>query len=264
MRLANRRIDVQWRRVSPISAAVAAVFAASTASGDQRLFTYVYEATTMPKGAVEYEQWATWLTDKPDDSSFDRLDFRHELEWGLTDHLQLGLYLADWRYENGRSVDDDGVEYRDSALEVIYNLTSPVTDGVGMALYGEYKVGPDLQELEGKLIVQKNLGAVVLAYNAILEAQWEQEGGRWEDNGQVAQTAGASYMLSPQFSLGAELLHEVPLPDWSESDPSVLYAGPNFSWRLGRWWVTITQFFQVTDEAGEPDFQTRLITGVNF
>ena len=234
----------------------------ATHAGERR-FTYVYEANTQPKGAVEFEQWVTLKTNKDTDAKFDRLDFRHELEFGLTDRLQLGLYLADWRYEDGRSVADDGATYRDTAIELIYKLRDPVDDGFGLAIYGEVKLGDELFELEGKLIVQKNLGKWVFAWNGIIEAEWE--GSNYSrDKGEFGQTLGASYQFSPKLTAGIELLHEVEYDDWSQWQDHVVYLGPNVSVRTPGWWMTITPMFQVTDIDSEPNFQARFIFGFDF
>ena len=89
---------------------------------------------------------------------FDRFDIRHEIEVGVTDHFQLGLYLSDWRYEENRPKGVHRGDWRGVALEGIWNLTNPTTDPVGLALYAEVKIGDKLLELEGKLIAQKNIG----------------------------------------------------------------------------------------------------------
>ena len=234
----------------------------SSAHASERRFTFVYEATTQPKGTLEFEQWVTWKTEKESDRNFGRFDFRHELELGLTDNLQLALYVSDWRYERGDSV-DDGAEWRDAAIEIIYNLWDPVTEPLGLALYGEIKVGDALLELEGKLIVQKNVGKWVLAWNGTIEAEWE--GQRFdEDNGKFEQVLGASYQFTPRLFAGFEVLHEVEYEDWSQWSDHAVYVGPNFSYRTERWWVTITPLLQVTDLDDEPDIQTRLIFGFDF
>lgn len=247
-----------------VSASILVVlFASQFAQASDRRFTYVYEATTQPKGAVEFEQWGTWKTHKRSDSTFDRFDIRHEIEFGLTDRLQMGIYLADWRYEDGRSVDNDGADYRDTAVEFIYNLSDPVNDALGSAIYGEIKLGDELFELEAKLILQKNVGKWVFAWNGTIEAEWE--GSDYsEDKGKLAQSFGASYQFSPKFTAGIELLHEVENDDWREWQDHVLYIGPNFSYRADTWWVTVTPLFQITDEADEADFQARFIFGFNF
>jgi hypothetical protein len=149
---------------------------------------------------------------------------------------------------------------------VVYNMTNPTTDLLGSALYGEIQLGHRKFELEGKIILQKNVGRWVFAYNATLEAEWEGDSS-WhfdERKGVIEQTAGASYQFSPRFLVGAEILHEVEFEDWSEAEDHVLYAGPDASWRTGNFWVTLTPLVQLTSLSSEPDFQTRLIFGFDF
>ncbi len=227
----------------------------------ERRFTYTYEATTHKKGEWELEQWTTWKTAKETNRDFDRFDFRTELEYGVTDKFQLGFYLSDWRYEENSPDNIRGGDWRNVGVEGILNLTDPTTEPLGLALYGEVKLGDALFELEGKFIAQKNFGKSVLAYNAIIEAEWE--GGHYQDdNGELQQTLGFSYQFSPRFLAGMELLHEVGIPDWrGASGKGVLYVGPNFSYRTETWWATLTPLFQVSDVEDEPDFQMRLIVG---
>lgn len=235
-------------------------FLAVPSEAGDRKFTYTYEATTAAKGSWEYEQWVTWKAYRSGGNR-NRFDFRHEVEVGLTDHLQLGIYMSDWslNYEKGHT----DADWKSAGAELIWNLTNPTTDFLGSALYGEVKVGDEVFVLEGKLILQKNLGPWVIAYNAIVEAEWE--GADYnEEVGVLEQTLGVSYQISPKFSVGAELLHEVEFADWDRSGENVLYAGPNFSVRSGKWFATSTVLFELTGVEGEADVQTRLIFGVNF
>ncbi len=244
----------------------------SAASAGERRFTYVYEALTLPPQEVEYEQWVTWKTATEQNRDFDRFEFRHELEFGLTDHLQAGLYLSDWNYERSRTEPDEKDrtfptsegEWDGIGLELIQNLTNPVTDPIGISLYGEVRGGNQNLELEGKLILEKDIGSWVIAYNATLEAEWE--GDRIsEDNGEIQQSAGISYQFSPSLLAGIELLHEIGIPDWKGArDKAEFFLGPNVSYRAKRWWVTLTPLFQVSDIEDAEDFQMRLIVGVNL
>jgi hypothetical protein len=115
---------------------------------DARRFTYIYEATTEEPGEVEMENWITWGTSPRDERRFNAVDFRHEIEFGVIDHLQMGLYLADWGYRDDPAANEHGFRYQSSALELIYNLTNPATDLLGLALYGEVRGGPKELELE--------------------------------------------------------------------------------------------------------------------
>lgn len=241
----------------------ALILSSIAAQANQRKFAYTYEATTAPKGSIEFENWVTWRyrDAKSGSSRVDRFDFRHELEFGVTDRLQIGLYLADWTY-NERDPEKKA-RYQHSGIEAIYNLTNPTTDLMGSGLYGEVLVGDDVVELEGKILLQKNFGPLMVAYNAIIEAEWEGEDLE-ERTGKFEQTLGISYELNRYLSLGAEALYEVEFADWKESGESVVYVGPNASVRAGRFFATLTGLFQVTDIDEEYDVQTRLIFGFDF
>jgi hypothetical protein len=249
---------------SLIAAFVATHFiVASSAEAGARRFTYVYEATTAVPGSVESENWITWKTSPREERGFNEVDFRNELEFGVTEHFQIGLYLADWGYLEDPNANEHGFRYQSSALELIYNLLNPTTDLLGSALYGEIRGGPEELELESKVILQKNLGRFVFAYNGTLEAKWE--GNHLEERGgEFSQSLGVSYEISPTWLVGSELLHEIDLPDWSEAEDSVVYVGPNVSYRRGIWWATVTPLAQLTNIKSEVDFQTRLIFGFSF
>lgn len=241
---------------------VAALPALSAFAGARR-FTYVYETSTAAPGTFELESWITWSTHKDEDSTFDRLDFRHEIEFGITDRLQAAVYVADWNYRDGRSIENPGYAYDGSAFELIYNLSNSQTSPIGSALYGELKIGEDLVKLESKILLDKQFGPLLLAYNATLEAEWEGED-LDERTGEFQQTLGGSYEITPQFLVGGELLHEIEFPEWSEGEDSVVYAGPNVSIRFGNWWTTATALVQLTNIGGEANFQLRTIVGYSF
>ncbi len=234
---------------------------AMSASAGQRNFTYTYEVTTSPKGAFEIENWVTWKH-RGGAARVDEFDFRHELEFGLTDRLQLGIYLANWNYTDAPG--EHRARYENSGAELIWNLTNPTTDLLGSALYLEVNGGNRSLELEGKLLLQKNLGPVIAAYNAIVEARWAGRNLRDEVAGEFAQTLGVSVALNPHFSVGGEVLHEIDLPDWRDAEPSVLWLGPNASFRVRNFYATLTGLFRATSNPEEPRVQTRLIFGFDF
>jgi hypothetical protein len=251
--------------VFALCALVSAAFAPRLHAIERR-FTYTYETTPSPRGHVELENWVTWKhTDAPGANDADLFQFRHELEFGVTDRFQIGLYVFDWRYDEHER-EDHSAEWEHSGVELIYNLSNPTTDFIGSALYLEALVGERSFELEGKLLLQKNFGPITAAYNLVLEAEWEgdQFGNFDEREGEFAQVLGVSYDITKSFSVGAEILHEIPIPDWREAEDSVVWAGPNASIRFGRAFATVTALFQVTEVDGEPDAQVRLITGFDF
>ena len=236
-------------------------FSLATADADPRRYGYIYESTTMPKGEWEYEQWVTW-SNYP---GKDRFDFRHEIEYGVTDRFQLALYLADWRVD---SYDLGGTEadYRSTSLEAIYNLSDPTQDLFGSALYGEVKLGDQKFALEGKLLAEKNFGRINAAYNFIIEAEWEGDSLRKldEDKGEFGNAFGISYQFSPRLMAGIEFLHEWELENWKHSSDHSLYLGPNISWRKGMVFLTGTALWEIAGADGAADNQIRLLAGIDF
>jgi hypothetical protein len=231
------------------------------ALGGARHFTYIYEAVTSAPGSVEMENWITWNRTS-DPQRADEVDFRHEFEFGLTDKFQASVYVADWFYT--RDQENSGFAYSDSAVELIYNLTNPVVDPIGLSIYEEIRAGDRIFELESKVIAQKNFGAWIFAYNATLETVWEGDG--WQTRkGELQQALGASYEISPRVSVGAELLHEFVFPDWRDQEHiRNVFVGPNISYRHGSWFVTVTALAQATHTQDEPDFQLRTIFGIGL
>src|SRR6267378_2164839 len=238
--------------------AVAMLLCQTSAFAGARHFTFIYEAPTSPPGSFEIENYATTRFS----DGFTDANFRHEIEIGITQHFQVGIYLANWDYT--RTHENRGAHYDSSSLELIYNLTNPVADPIGISLYQEISGGRRVFESETKLILQKNFGPLILAYNFTLEAAWESEG-LGERNGELQNIFGASYELTPRVSVGAEMLHEIILPDWrSSGTENNFFIGPNVSYRGDRWFATITALAQTTRTEGEPDYQVRLIFGFSL
>ena len=235
---------------------LATILSAPQIFAGSRRFSYVYEVTTSPPGDIEIENWVTWQAHRPNDHNFREVDFRHELEFGITEKLQMAIYVADWNYQCGFS-------YTGSALEMIYNFTNPVADPLGFSIYEEIQIGNRRVETESKLLAQKNFGRWVAAYNLTLEAEWEGQD-LTERNGEAQQSLGVSYEITPRLLLGAEFLHEVAFPDWSKAERGKIFAGPNVSLRSGKYWATVTALAQLTRAGDEPDFQLRTIFGFSF
>ncbi|OGV71494.1 MAG: hypothetical protein A3K19_31280 [Lentisphaerae bacterium RIFOXYB12_FULL_65_16] len=252
---------------SLILATACIVLASGAAQANERRFTLGYEAREVPAGTLELEQWVTWKHNKRDnDSQYDRLDLREELEYSVTDKWRLALYY-DWRYTDGRSVDDDRTQFRDIALESLYVIRNATPEHLGVAIYGEIKddagYHEDFRALEGKIILTKDIGDWTVNWNGIIEGEWEGEGLE-EQTGVLGQTLGVSYGFGPRFSLGAEAQHELEYADWDHQGEHVVYVGPVASWRFGELWATLTPAVEVTDVEGEPEFMTRMILGASF
>src|SRR5947209_4746484 len=164
---------------------ILSILPAMCAFAGVRHFTFLYEAPTSPPGSIELENMVTWAHGAGWNDAF----IREELEIGITDRLQLGIYPLDWSHHS-----EGGFQYNGGAVELIYNLSNPVVDPVGISLYQEVSVARRHFESESKLIAQKNLGRWILDYNATLEAEWEAQGLK-EQNGELQQALSASYEI---------------------------------------------------------------------
>jgi hypothetical protein len=233
----------------------------TAAHAGTRHFTYIYEAVTSAPGSVDVENWVTWSrTTNP--QRVDEVDFRHEFEFGITDKFQASVYVADWFY--AADPEHSGFTYSDSAVELIYNLTNPVVDPLGLSIYDEIRAGDRVFELESKVIAQKDLGPLILAYNATLDAVWKGTGLQ-DRQGEFQQALGASYEISQRLSIGVEMLHEFVFPEWRDNQRiRNFFIGPNISFRHRNWFVTVTALAQATDTVDEADFQMRTIFGIGF
>ncbi|MBL8858864.1 MAG: hypothetical protein JNL28_10195 [Planctomycetes bacterium] len=249
-----------------LHSAFALLILTAPAFANERRFAYSYEATTVPKGQFELENWITYKHGTKNDSDFRRVQFRHELEYGLTDRLQLSAYLADWSWTDAGRGSASTTRYDDSAVVLKVNWLDPALEGLGVSTYHEVKVGDEFIELENKLIVQQNVDRFVGVYNLTLEAEWE--GRDYEmDNGEIINSLGLSYELSPRLLMGVEAVHEIPLPDWRTGAHQRVLAGPNLSYRFGGahgWWITTSALQQLTGEDDEAEFEMRLIVGVSL
>jgi hypothetical protein len=163
----------RWRTSAAFAAILSLVSFA--ASAEESMFAYVYTTDLLPQGAKEVEQWMTWRHQKIA-GTYDQIEGRTEFEYGLTDRLQVALYLNyNWTqaYHNGPfgattppeqfadfypGPDDHFNKARLVGVsgEAIYRILSPYTDVFGLALYTEPTVGKNFFEVENKIIVQKN------------------------------------------------------------------------------------------------------------
>lgn len=251
----------QLRHRHVFTALACAVVPFSLAEAGSRHFTYSYETTTMPKGAMELETWGTWKNQIADEPGVDEFDIRHEFEFGVTDRLQMSLYFADWSFVKGPHESGDA-DFENVAVETIYNLTDPNTCPFGTALYGEVAAGDGTLELEAKFLLQKNLGQWMFVYNIGGELEYEDD--YTEDNAELFQTFGVSYQINPSWSVGMEALHEIAVPDVDTLGDNRFFVGPNVSWRNDRFSVAVTGMWQATTLSDEPDFQLRTIFAFEF
>lgn len=266
-------------RAFALAGVVALAWGAESACADERKFGYVYEADVLPKGQAEFEQHITSRVGK-DGGRYARWDFREEFEYGLAEKLTTALYL---NFEDefssgvdGREDSGGGLDFAGISSEWKYQLASPYTDPVGVAVY--FEATSDFAheaELEEKLIFSKNWEQWVAALNFTVEQEWEYEDEESEKEGVFEFTAGISRKLSNQWSAGLECRNHREFADsftFEDEEHSAIFLGPNIAFASGDAWATLSVLPQIygEGESAEDDLildehervEIRLLVGV--
>jgi hypothetical protein len=263
-------------------ATCASAFALLSASASERFFTYTYEPETMPQGVWEYEQWVTLRAGRNSavgQEDFNRWEFRHELEYGVTDNYTVALYLHESlqnfhepeTHHNISHFQFDGV-----SLENRYMVLNPADHAVGLSLYLEPRIAPDEAELEEKIILGQRFGDWKWALNLTHATEWSDDFNSTE--GEVEVSFGITRQLNNQWSVGLEARDHNELPEYEKWENTALYLGPVVTYRQERWWATLSvmpqilgvNFAENVDDdhhfelEGHERVNVRLIFGISF
>lgn len=237
---------------------------------DERHFAYSYEADSiLPKGKVEFEQWATLRSGK-ENGVYSRWDLRHELEYGFTDTLTGALYInTTSTYANGVNGynDTNSMSFYGLSAEIKKMILSPHLNPVGVLLYFEPAFSGKEAELEGKLVLQHiHNEKWNFAANIISELEWEYEANETEQESVLGLNAGVSYQLTPKVSLGLETKIESLFEGfYEEQETTLAYVGPNIHYGNDKVQLTAALLKQVTDNKVEGEnVEFRLIAGIFF
>lgn len=241
-----------------------AVLASSEALADRRAYGTTYEAVTAPQGEIDIETWTTFapegeITDGPSSRGMREMI---ELEYGITDRWDAALYNMVDAITSGDT--DSG--YAGFRVETRYRLSDRGAWPVDPVLYFEFQQlfrGDAKQKYEAKLILGKDIGDLNLAANLAVEEERTTEPA-W--NTEVEYAAGASYALSPAWTIGAELFGKAEKEEMEIENRS--WVGPAISWAGGGRgvlrgvWVTLAGGAGLGGEA-DP-YYARAIVGFQF
>jgi hypothetical protein len=228
----------------------------SLARADRRAFTHTYEYPTLPKGELELEFWNTQAGDVGDGDPSE-LELQIEIEYGLTSRWEIALY------QTLGQVAGAPLSYATTKLETRYRLAERGEWPVDVNLYMEVAkpFGIEELELEPKLILAKDLGALTVALNLIGELEIE-------DEVELVPgfALGASYELSPALKLGAEVFgeleEEIDAATGEEEHELELAAGPVLGWSPApELWLATTLAAGVSHA---PELEWRIIVGLGF
>jgi hypothetical protein len=225
-----------------------------------RAFTYTYQSNVLNQGQKELEVWTTLHNGR--DNFYFGLDHRLEFEVGLGAKLQTAFYL-NYGYSKGIT-EANGIQTLNNSVVYSFSnewklkLTDPVANAIGSAIYFEYGLSPSETELEGKIILDKQIGNAVQAINFVgeydFENEFETQGNKI--NAQVAREAAFeidyafSYKIKEGFSAGVEATDQNQFSTTSDWEYSVLSAGPCFSYYTNGFWLNITLMPQIKNLKG--------------
>src|SRR3954454_3112363 len=143
---------------------VAGSLMAGSAVASERYFGYSYEPETMPKGAWEFEQWATLRLGRNTavgQERYQKWELRHSLEYGVTDNYTVELYVNE-NIERFRDPTTGGssttATFDGISIENRYMVLNPAEHAVGLTLYLEPRFSGTETEVEEKIILGQRHG----------------------------------------------------------------------------------------------------------
>jgi len=225
-----------------------------------RLFTYTYQSLVLNKGQKEIEVWTTLRSGRED--YFRGIDHRLEFEIGLGKRLQTAFYL-NYGYSKGiETLNETQTANTHNSYsfsnEWKFKITDPVANALGSALYFEYGIGPDESELEGKIILDKQVGRTLHAFNIVGEYEFEKE---FVQENEIMETEtereayfeldyAFSFRIKEGLALGLEARNQNQFSTSSELESSVLSLGPCLSYFTDSFWLNFTLMPQITNLKG--------------
>ncbi len=249
-------------------------------------FTYVYE--TLPKGSLEVEQYADYtpgkaLTTLLVPTFYGASQFQTEFEYGITDRLELGLYVT-FEPNPGsalvnvpRLTEGNGIKER-----LRLRLAEAGQWPVDVGLYGEVVEDEQEIELEGKIILQRRIGNLRVVANLWAEREYNYApavaaGSVFSQADWVINpTLGATYQVNPSFHPGVEgwLRAEFPSPAPATRAFNlgpVVYVGPTAMFNFGNFWWSTGVYLRASDfgrslQPGDAfgSVWARMIIGLSF
>lgn len=244
--------------MTAILATILATSAGASANPRALPFTYPYE--TLAQGQLEVEQYADMTPVKALSASsgaptwLSIFRFQTEFEYGITDHLELALYVqlvpdAGNSFAGAASLGSTALKQR-----LRYRFAEAGAWPLDVSVYGEIVETREEIELEAKINLQRRFGALRIMANLSVEHELYFNGEReWVFN----PTLGATYQIAPWVHTGVESWMEAEVPTEPEArsfgmGPHV-YVGPTMMFNWGKLWWSNGFYFRVTNPTRPAD-----------
>lgn len=248
--------------------AVVVLFASARASANPRALPFTYATDTLAKGAVEIEQYVDLALLRAVSSTSTGVEsylpsaFQTEIEIGLADRLELGLYMT--------FVPDPGEQFASKAVfpgignglkqRLRYIFADPGELPIDLGVYGELVENEREIEIEAKLLLQRRFDRLRIAANVSGELELYFIGQR---ELVLNPSLGATYEITPKLHVGIDswLRGEYPRnPSPSKRTFGLgpqAYVGPAVMTNFGKLWWAVGAYVRVTEpshhlQIGEP------------
>jgi hypothetical protein len=233
------------KRMSVIAVAAAVLLGWSTTpQAAQRSYVWTEEYGTLAKGNAEFEYWNTATTADIQTRSASDWNQKVELEYGITDHLNVSLYQV---FE--QAADSSNLTYVGYNIELKYRIAEANVLPVDVLLYVEHEVSTIEGGVnEGKIVLAKDIGKLNIAYNQIYEKVSN------ADKGDHGYAVGTSYELAPWLRVGVE--------STGSYTNSTYAAGPTIAWMGNRIWANIGAVYGLNRKTDDRD--VRFMMGIPF
>lgn len=216
-----------------------------TAGADQRGYVWTYEYLTLAKDSAEIEYYQTATTKDRQKNSNSEQKQQIEIEYGITDRIDIGLYQVFEQKGEDRTIKSGGTKFR-----IRYRIAERGQLPVDVLLYAEHQEKANDQDLfEGKLVLAKNIGKFNIAYNQVIKEKYS--GG---DSAVYEYTGGVNYEVAPWLRLGIESKG-----NYREDTYAV---GPTIAWIGGRIWANLGAVSGLNSRTN--DLDVRFLLGVPF
>jgi hypothetical protein len=241
--------------MNPASRLAAVAFAAcvllpDVAAANPHPLPFSYPYQTLPKGKIEVEEIADLIPmrvarERPDGTrdavTAVRSELQTELEIGVTDRLELGLYFD---FKQAATADTPAMRFGGVKQRLRYRFAEEGDLPLDMGVYLELAEFYNQVEVEEKLLLSRRFGYLTAVCNLWVEQEYYFQDQAWKLI--YHPTIGAVYELSPNFMLGLEYWAQgrfdkggaVPAEDDAQSlNGGRHYLGPTFLLQSGEaWW----------------------------
>ena len=247
------------RLTTSLAASIGFACMALPALANPRPLPFTYPHEQLATDGTELEQFVDLTPVRASDvnghPTWDGLiQFQTEFEHGITDSLELGLYVTyapaqpatvSTSVGNPSAVEGNGMKQR-----LRYKLADTGAWPIDVALYGELSENQRELEVEAKVILQRRFGIMRLMANATAEREFYFDG---HHDIVIAPTAGATFEVTPSIQPGIEWWMRAEFPE--EHPPQVRpfelgphhYVGPALMVQMGSLWWTNGVYLRVSD-----------------